>query len=163
MNKNKFRFTFTTLLIIVSFQILPISPENLHFIISEDKTMLTEWEIPEELELDTLESKIGKYDRKNESEDNTKYIWDQLGLVAKFNKNSKYLNKLTVFYVTALKNDEPKQIYKGKMNFFSSDPNQKVEATYKGWFCRFKLGNRSLYGICKGENRNLEQIDIISK
>ncbi|TGM60624.1 hypothetical protein EHQ94_11040 [Leptospira meyeri] len=163
MNINKLKFIFLSFCIIINFNLFPINPEKIHIIISEDNIMINEWNIPEELELDILESKIGKFDRKNESDESVKYIWDNLGIVAKFTKNSKYLNKLTVFYVTALKNDEPKEIYKGKMNFYSSDPNQKIETTYKGWFCRFKIGNRSLYGICKGENRNLEQIDILSK
>ncbi|TGL02173.1 hypothetical protein EHQ43_17595 [Leptospira bouyouniensis] len=163
MNINKLKFTFLLFFIIINFNLFPINPEKIHILISEDKIMINEWNIPEELELDILESKIGKFDRKIESEESIKYIWDNLGIVAKFTKNSKYLNKLTVYYVTALKNDEPKEIYKGKMNFYSSDPNQKIETTYKGWFCRFKIGNRSLYGICKWENRNLEQIDILSK
>ncbi|MCG6154050.1 hypothetical protein [Leptospira bandrabouensis] len=163
MNNRTILISFILLLIITNIKLFSISPETIHIIIAEDKIIMNEWEIPEELELVTLESKIGKYDRKNETEDNIKYIWDNLGIVAKFKKSSNYLNKLTVFYITESKNDEPKQNFKGKLNFFSSDPNQKVEATYKGWFCRFKLGNRSLYGICKGENHNLEQIDIISK
>jgi hypothetical protein len=166
MNQNKLQSLIVCLLFISNFTLYPVTPETIHIIISEDKIMLSEWEIPEELTLDTLdtlESKIGKHDRTKETEDSIKYIWDQLGIVAKFSKNSKFLNKLTVFYATTLKNEEPIQNFKGKMNFFSSDPNQKVEATYKGWICRFKLGNRSLYGICKGENRNLEQIDILSK
>ncbi|ABZ92754.1 Hypothetical protein LBF_0208 [Leptospira biflexa serovar Patoc strain 'Patoc 1 (Ames)'] len=163
MNQNKLQSLMLCLLFYSNVSVYPVTPETIHIIISEDKTMLSEWEIPEELTLDTLESKIGTHDRTNETEDSIKYIWDHLGIVAKFSKNSKFLNKLTVFYATTLKNEEPKQNFKGKMNFFSSDPNQKVEATYKGWICRFKLGNRSLYGICKGENRNLEQIDILSK
>ncbi|TGL65278.1 hypothetical protein [Leptospira jelokensis] len=163
MNQNKLQSLVLSVFLITNFSLYPVTPETIHIIISEDKIMLSNWEIPEELTLDTLESKIGKHDRTNDTEDSIKYIWDHLGIVAKFSKKSKFLNKLTVFYATTLKNEEPKQSFKGKMNFSSSDPNQKVEATYKGWICRFKLGNRSLYGICKGENRNLEQIDILSK
>ena len=163
MRKNSSKITILCLLMLSYFELYSIKPEEIRIIISEDKTVLSDWEIPENLDLETLESKIGASNRKVEEEENVKYIWDSLGIVLRLNKKTKNTDKLTVFYTNGSEKDEPKKKFPGKINFYSSDPNQKIDAIYKGWICKFTLGRRSLYGICDRGTKNLEQLDLISR
>ncbi|EIE03470.1 hypothetical protein [Leptospira licerasiae] len=158
-SQNKLQISVILFFTVFSFELFSIDIKDLSITLSEEKTIISDWEIPGKVSIKEFVDRIGESDRKLDEESKIIYIWDKFGLSVQANKKSQLVDQLSVFGVAGSKENEPKSKYSGKLLFQSQNPDSNT-LTSRGIFCMLTIGKRKLFGLCNAKSQNLEKLMI---
>jgi hypothetical protein len=156
MRLNSFLLLF---IFFISLELFAVKPNDLNIILTENKTVISEWEVPNKVSLNDFLKILGGFDRMIESGGKKIYLWDSFGINLRLDKDSKFVEQLSIYLKVKSDSSEPKNKFSGKIQFKSPTPESDTMSA-KGVFYKITIGKRNLFGICNIENQDIETLMI---